>query len=67
MLTDNILELLKDNQWHDLREIADTLDQPEKTIEEVLHFYEKFDFIKLDRTRKKALINPKIRELYMIP
>lgn len=65
MLTDEILELLKNRQWHDLREVTEILNQPEKTIEEVLNFYEKFDFIQLDRTRKKVIIDPKIRELFL--
>lgn len=64
MLTEDIFELLKDNQWHNIREVVETLNQPEKTVEEVLRFYEKFDFIQFDRTRKKVLIDPKILELF---
>ena len=62
---DDILEMLKDSQWHDIIEIAKTLNQPEKPIEEVLHFYEKFDFIRFDKVRKKVMIDPEVRELFL--
>ena len=65
MSTDDILEMLKDSQWHNIEEIAEALNQPEKPIEEILHFYEKFDFIQFDKMRKKVLIDPKIRELFL--
>ena len=63
MLTEDVLELLKDGRWHDVSEVVNTLNRPEETIEEVLRFYEKFDFIQFDGMRKKILIDPKIREL----
>jgi len=65
LLADDILELLKDGQWHDISEIVTKLNQPEKPIKEILRFYKEFDFIELDRTKKKVVIDPKIRELFL--
>lgn len=62
---EDILELLKDGQWHDISEIAKTLNRPERLIKEVLNFYERFDFIELDRMRKKVAIDQKMRELLL--
>ena len=61
---DEILEMLKDSQWYDIVDIAETLSQPEKLIKEVLHFYEKFDFIQFDKVSKKVIIDPQVRELF---
>lgn len=65
MLAEGVLELLKDGQWHDISEIATTLNQPEKPIKIILRFYKKFDFIEFDKMKKKVAIDPKIRELFL--
>ena len=65
MLAEDILELLKDGQWHFINEISTTLNKPEEPIQEILRFYKKFDFIEFDAAKGKVQIDPKIKELLL--
>ena len=64
MSPDTILELLIDSKWHDITEVADILNQPEKQLTEALDFYVKFNFIQLDKEQKKVQIDPRILEFF---
>ena len=65
MLTEDILDLVNDGQWHDISEITEAFNQQEKTINLILRFYETFGFIEFNKTKNKIIINPKIQELFI--
>jgi len=66
MSLDDILTLLKDNQWHDTEQISKTLNQSEESIKVILDFYERFSFIRFDKGRTKVAIDPKVYELILL-
>jgi len=49
-----IFDLLEDGKWHNLTEIADKSGLHEFKLEIVTSFLAEYDFIKLDKTNKKA-------------
>ena len=65
MLADDMLELLKDGQWHNVNEIMKTLNQEEELISRILYFYEDYGFIEFNKKRNKVVIDPKIKELFL--
>ena len=65
MLADDMLELLKDGQWHNVNEIMKILNQEEELISRILYFYEDYGFIEFNKKRNKVAIDPKIKELFL--
>lgn len=63
---DDVVELLKDDEWHSLSEISKTLGLKEKTIKEIIQFLAKLDFVTVDEKRGKALIHPELREIILM-
>ena len=64
LLAEYVLELLKDDKWHEIDEIAKTFNKQEDLIRYILYFYEEFGFIEFDDERKSVVIDPKTRELF---
>ncbi len=62
-LFESTLELLSDDKWHNVKDLARNLNQKESTVREVLDFFEKYGFVHLDKEKKRALINPQIKNL----
>ena len=65
MSVDRLFELLKDGQWYDVSEVAKTLNLPEQLMENVLHFFTKFDFIQFDPSRRKVAIDSSIKKFFL--
>ena len=55
---DDVLRLLENGEWHDLREIGEKIQLPNLDTASVTNFLAQFDFIKLDKERKKARLDP---------
>lgn len=51
---DKILLLLKDGEWHELKEIAEKIALPEAKAEMAFEFLNEYDFIQLNTDNKKA-------------
>ena len=51
---DDILKLLEDGKWHDVREIADNSGLHRLKTEMTMNFLSEFDFVELDETRRKV-------------
>jgi len=51
---DEILWLLKDGEWHDLKEITKKVALPETKAEMVISFLGEFNFIQLNGNIKRA-------------
>ena len=49
-----IFDVLEDGKWHSLTEIADKSGLHEFKLEIVTSFLAEYDFIKLDKTNRKA-------------
>ena len=54
---DDILKLLENGDWHDLREIGEKIQLPNIDTASVTDFLAQYDFIKLDKERKKAKLD----------
>ena len=61
---DEILWLLKDGEWHDLKEIAEKVALPQDKVEMVASFLAEYDFIQLNENNKQAKLKPTILEFF---
>ena len=59
---DEILWLLKDGEWHDLKEIAEKAALPKVKAETVVSFLEEYDFVQLNENTKKVRLQPPLLE-----
>jgi len=59
---DEILMLLKDGNWHDLREIAEKCSSDEFRVEMIVSFLSKYDFMELDKKGRRARLCPLMLE-----
>jgi len=55
---DEILWLLKDGKWHNLREIMEKCSSPEPKVEMTISFLWEYDFLQLNETGRKAKLRP---------
>ena len=55
---DDVLELLRDGRWHDVREAGKKSRLHESKVEIILGFLAKYKFIVLNKERQKAKLTP---------
>ena len=55
---DDVLELLKNGRWHDVREVVKMSRLHESKVEIVLGFLAEYKFIALNKEQQKAKLNP---------
>ncbi len=55
---DEILELLKDEKWHDLSHLKKKIRLQEFEVEAITNFLAEYQLIQLDKEQKKAKISP---------
>ena len=55
---DEILWLLKDGEWHDLKEITEKTSLPKFKAEIAVSFLGKYDFILFNETARKVRLQP---------
>lgn len=55
---DDILELLEDGKWHDLKETTEKHRLSKSKLEMILGFLAQYKFIILNKERQKAKLNP---------
>ena len=53
-MIDVIFNVLEDGKWHSLTEVADKSNLHELKLEIVTNFLAEYDFIELDKTKRKA-------------
>jgi len=51
---DDILKLLEDGKWHDMREIIDNSRLHGLKVEMFIDFLSEYDFVELDKKRRKV-------------
>jgi len=57
---DNILEVLRNGEWHELKEIADKTRLHEFKVEIVTSFLAEYDFLELDKKGRKIKLSPQL-------
>ena len=55
---DEILMLLKDGNWHDLKEITEKLSLDELKVELITNFISKYNFAELNKNGQKVKLRP---------
>ena len=60
---DDIVDLLKDGEWHTLKDLAENLKLNPEKLQEIVQFLEDLDLIKIDNKQQRALINPDLKQL----
>ena len=59
---DEILWLLKDGEWHDLKEIKEKITLPKYKTEIAVSFLGEYDFIQFNEKDRKVRLQPAIHE-----
>jgi DNA-binding IclR family transcriptional regulator len=57
---DIIFELLKDGRWHTLKEVNKEVRLQEDKLEEIVKFLKEYEFVQLDRKRRRAKLTPSV-------
>jgi DNA-binding IclR family transcriptional regulator len=58
---DEILDLLKNGEWHGLKEVADRARLKEVKVEIVTSFLVEYDFLEFDKEEKKIKLSPQLQ------
>jgi len=61
---DEILWLLKDGEWHELKELAEKAEIPKVKAEMVVSFLGEYDFIQINEDLKRLKLKPSILEFF---
>ncbi len=57
-IIDEILMLLKDGEWHEIKEIRNRSPLNEFRMDVIIRFLEEYSFVTLDEKRQKAKLHP---------
>ena len=60
---EKILDILKDGKWHQTSQVIKAANMPINQVNEILQFYERFNFIKYNRFKTKIVIDPKLKQI----
>ncbi len=60
---DDLIDQLKDGEWHNLQDLAKNLNLTPKNLNEIIQFLQNLDLIKLDKTQQKTQINTDLKQL----
>jgi len=58
---DEILDLLRNGEWHGLKEVADRTRLKEVKVEIVTSFLVEYDFLEFDKEEKKIKLSPQLQ------
>ena len=61
---DDILKLLENGKWHDLKEIGKKIQLHDLDITSLTKFLAQYSFIKLDKEEKKAKLDPSTQDFF---
>jgi DNA-binding IclR family transcriptional regulator len=57
-----VLEILVDGRWHTLREIQQKTKLDENQIRQVIEFLEKYNFVMMDKMRRKIILDKTVQK-----
>jgi len=58
------MQLLRDGNWHNLRDIVEKCSIPESKVEITISFLSEYGFIKVNKKRQKARLRPLMLEFF---
>lgn len=61
-IIDEILWLIRDGEWHDLKEITEIIELSEFKLGIAVNFLGEYDFIQLNKKARKIRLQPSILE-----
>jgi hypothetical protein len=57
---DDVLKLLEDGRWHDMKEIINNSRLHGLKVEMLMEFFAKYDFVELDKKQQKVKLTPSL-------
>ena len=57
---DDILKLLEDGKWHNMKEITGNSMLQDPKVEMFINFLSEYDFVELDKKRRKVKLTPSL-------
>jgi hypothetical protein len=60
---DDVVDILEDEEWHSLNDIAKDLKLTQQRLHEIIQFLLSLDLIKLDEKQQKAQVNTDLKQL----
>jgi DNA-binding IclR family transcriptional regulator len=60
---DEVVDLLKNGEWHNLQDLAENLKLDEEKLQRIIQFLKSLDLIKLDEKQRRAQINTELKQL----
>jgi len=57
-IIDNILELLKNGEWHDLKEISERARLARSKVQLLTNFLAEYNFVELDKKEQRTRLTP---------
>jgi DNA-binding IclR family transcriptional regulator len=60
---DDVVELLRDGEWHNLQDLAKNLKLNQQELHEIIQFLQNLDLIRIDEKQQKAQINIELKRL----
>lgn len=61
---EEIISIMKNGQWHTLEDVTKKTELPEIKTNEILQFLANYNFIDLDRERKKVKVTLSLMEFF---
>ena len=55
---EDILKMLEDGKWHDLKEIGEKIELQDPEVKSLVKFLARYNFVKLDKDKEKAKLDP---------
>lgn len=59
---EDILRLLEDGRWHDLKEIGEKVELRDLEVKSLVEFLARYNFVKLDKDEGKAKLGPPVHD-----
>ena len=60
---DDVVDLLKNGEWHNLQDLAENLKLDEEKLQRIIRFLKSLDLLKLDEKQRRAQINTELKQL----
>ena len=60
---DDVVDLLKDGEWHNLKDLAKDLKLNQEKLQQIIRFLKNLDLIKIDEKQQKAIISTDLKQL----
>jgi len=60
---DEVVELLRDGEWHNLEDVSKDLKLTPEKLQQIIQFLKSLELIELDEKQQKAQINTDLKQL----